>query len=328
MPQSGKAQSPSTQSEAFFQRLEDFVKVAIKLQGFTATLKFLNKSRLPTSGVMGTIHEGVFEQLPSGRYEAALQTDRGPLFLRNAEGPDRDTIDAQSVPSRTVPSLDTTADSAEFTADQLLGELTSADANPPCSLLSIIELTHFDPSQCQVLLPLLWQYILDHRNSNDRDELVAVGAAIRKYVAIMPMDRMGELATVLESGHRFPLPIDLEIEVAKMVYRNFEVHPPVAADPQPELARRLWEKVQAYINPHVLLRDKYSAVTSLAIEAIVSMRSPLAEQAWQAAASCPYSWFAELVSDDLNELLERWSRKSADAVAWLRELRTSVLAQV
>ncbi len=326
MPQSGETQAPSTESEAFFQRLEDFVKVAIKLQGFTATLKLLNRGRLPTSGVMGTIHEGVFEQLPSGRYDAALQTDKGPLFLRNAEEAGRDTSDPQSVPSRSVPSLDATADSAEVAPDQLLRQLTDTGANPPCSLLCTIELTRFDPSQRQALLPLLWQYILDHRNSNDRDDLVAVGAAIRKYVAIMPMDRMGELAVVLETGHRSPLPIDLEIEVAKMIYRNFEVHPPVAADPHPELAQRLWEIVQAYINPRVLLRDKCPAVASLAIEAIVSMRSPLAEQAWQAAVACPYRWFAELVGDDLDELQERWSSENRDAAAWLCELRTHVLA--
>jgi len=175
---------------------------------------------------------------------------------------------------------------------------------------------------------LLWQYILDHRNSNDRNELVAVGAAIRKYIAIMPMDRMGELTVLLETGHRAPLPIDLEIEVAKMVYRNFEVYPPDLPDPHPELARRLWEMVQAYINPRVLLRDKHSAATSLAIEAIVSMRCSLAEQACQAANACPYRWFSELVSDDLDDLYERWSRKSSDAAAWLRELQNRVFSHV
>jgi hypothetical protein len=184
----------------------------------------------------------------------------------------------------------------------------------------------FDPSQHEVLLPLLWQYILDHRNSNDRDELVAVGAAIRKYVAIMPMDGMSELAALLETGHRSPLPIEVEIEVAKMVYRNFEVHPPVAADPHPELAQRFWEMVQAYINPRILLRSKHSAATALGIEAIVSMRSPLAQQACQAANTCPYRWFAELVSDDLDDLHEQWSGKSADAAAWLHELQEDVFA--
>ena len=198
----------------------------------------------------------------------------------------------------------------------------------PTRLLCAIELARFAPSEREVILPLLWRHILDHRNSNDRGELVGVAAAIRKYIAIMPMERMGELAALLETGHRSPLPVDLEIEVAKMVYRNFEVHPPVVADPQPQLAQRLWEMVQAYIDPRILLRDKYSAVTSLAIEAIVAMRSPLAEAAWRKAMACPYRWFAELVSDEIEELHERWHNKNADAAAWLDQLRNTVLAAV
>jgi hypothetical protein len=222
-------------------------------------------------------------------------------------------------------SLEAAADPAELTADELLQELTNAGQNPPTELLCAVELTRFTRAQQDVLLPILWQYILAHRNSNNRDDLIATGAAVRKYIAIMPMDRMGELAVLLESGHRLPLPIDLEIEVAKMVFRNFEVHPPVAVDTQPELAKRLWEMVQAYVNPRILLRDKHSAAASLAIEAIVAMRSSLAVEACQAAAQCPYRWFAELVSDDLNDLGEKWSRKSPDAAAWLSDLRTQVL---
>ena len=58
------------------------------------------------------------------------------------------------------------------------------------------------------------------------------------------------------------------------------------------------------------------------------MRSPLAEPAWQAAMTCPYRWFAELVSDELDELHGKWSSKNADAAAWLGELRSKVLAHV
>jgi hypothetical protein len=225
-----------------------------------------------------------------------------------------------------IQSVDASADSAEFTADQLLQQLDNAGANPSCSLICMIELMRFDRSQNQVLLPLLWQYILGHRNSNDRDELIAVGAAVRKYIAIMPMERMGELAVLLETGHRSPIPIELEIEIAKMICRNFEVIPPAVADPHPELAERLWEIVQAYINPRVLLRDKHSAATSLAIEAILSMRSTLAQQAWNAALACPYRWFGELVSDDLDELREKWEKSNPEAAAWLRECRDNVSA--
>jgi len=109
-----------------------------------------------------------------------------------------------------------------------------------------------------------------------------------------------------------------------MVFRNFEVHPPVAVDTHQELAQRLWEMVQAYVNPRILLRDKHSAVASLAIEAIVAMRSSLAVEASQAAARCPYRWFAELVNDDLDDLHEKWSHTSPEAAAWLGDLRSQI----
>jgi hypothetical protein len=332
VPQSSKSRASSTGDDAISRELqavwEDLlVTAAMKQVGFTATLKSLNRGRLPAPSMM-TVYEGVVEELPSGKFDASLQTDRGRLALRDAERTDRPATDPQLLPSDIAQSPETIAHSGEPTADELLRQLADAGPNASSGLLCAIELTRFLPPQRQALLPLLWQYILDHRGSNDRDRLVGVAAAIRKYIAIMPMDRMGELAILLEAGHRSPLPIELEIEVAKMVYRNFEAHPPAIADPQPELARRFWEMVQAYIDPRILLRDKYSAATSLAIEAIVSMRSPLGEVAWRKAITCPYRWFAELVNDDIEDLCERWEGKNRDAAAWLNELRTKVLAVV
>ena len=329
MPQRVESRTEPAQAEAFFRDFDfdALLKASIEQQGFTATLKSLNKVRLPRSPMM-TVIEGVVEEQPSGRYDAAFQTDRGRLVLRGAERVDRESVDPQLVPSNTGLPFQTTSGSGQHVVERLLRELADAGSDAPSSLLCEIELLPFDSTQREAVLPLLWQYILDHRDSNDRSRLAAVAAAIRKYIAIMPMDRMVELAVLLEAGHRSPLPTDLEVEVVKMIYRNFEVHPPVVADPQPELAQRLWEMVQAYINPRILLRDKHAAIASLAVEAIVAMRSPLAERAWRAVRACPYRWFTELVSDDLGELHGRWSSKNPDAAAWLRQLRNNVSPQV
>ncbi len=92
------------------------------------------------------------------------------MVLRNAHRTDR-TADAQfsSTPNS---SIDSATDSEARTTDQLLAQL--ADGTESCRLLcATVELTHFDPSQHRLLLPLLWQYILDHRNSNDRDTLLS-----------------------------------------------------------------------------------------------------------------------------------------------------------
>ncbi|MHB1034155.1 MAG: hypothetical protein ACYC35_04900 [Pirellulales bacterium] len=277
---------------------------------------------------MMTVIDGVAEKLPSGKIDAALQTDRGRLVLRNADPEDRAPTDPQLIFSSTSHPLEAIAHSGSLAADDLVRQMADAGENASIRLLCAVELTRFTPPQRKTLLPLLWQYILVHRDSNNRDEIVGVAAAIRKYVAIMPMDRMGELAALLETGHRAALPIDLQIEVAKMVYRNYEVHPALIVDPQPQLAQRLWEIVRSYIDPRVLLLDKCSAAASLAVEAIVAMRSPLAETAWRAASTCPYRWFAELVNDELDELHQKWESKNRDAAVWLANLRSKTLAAV
>ncbi|HSW39066.1 MAG TPA: hypothetical protein VLL97_06200 [Acidobacteriota bacterium] len=302
--------------------LDAVVQALIKQGGFTNTLKWLKKGWLPAPGMM-TVREGVLEEQPSGLYDAALQTDHGRVVLRGARRTDRESTDPQST-SRSTATSDANADTDPVTPERLLFRLTNAGANVPADLIFEVELTRFEAGQHCRLLPLLWQYILRHRDSKAPLELAAAGAATRKYVALMPMEQMGQLAVLLESGHRLPPPIELEIEIAKMIYRNFEVHPPVHPDPQPELAQRLWEMVQAYTNPRILLRDKHSAAASLSIAAIVAMRSPLAEPAWRTAVACPYRWFAELVDDSLALLRERWNQKHPSAVAWLAALQGKV----
>ena len=207
---------------------------------------------------------------------------------------------------------------------ELLNQLATSGTDVPVDLICEIELARFDAAERQKLLPLLWQYILRHRDSNSPETLAAVGAAIRKYIALMPMEEMGQLAVLLESGHRSVLPIELEIEVAKMIYRNFEVHPPREPNPHPELARLLWEMAQAYANPRLLMRDKHSAAALLAIQALVAMRSDFASNAVHLAAASPYRWFSELVADQLDRLHDRWNSANPDVAVWLAALRKDV----
>ena len=204
---------------------------------------------------------------------------------------------------------------------ELVSQLASSGADVPVGLICEIELARFDAAERQKLLPLLWQYILRRRDSNSPETLAAVGAAIRKYVALMPMEDMGRLAVLLESGHKSALPIELEIEVAKMIYRNFEVHPPVEPNLHPELARPLWEMVQAYAHPRLLSRDKHSAAGLISIQALVAMRSEFASNAVHIAAASPYRWFAELVADQLDRLHDRWNATCPEAAAWLAALQ-------
>ncbi len=53
------------------QKLGEALAESMKQQGFTKTLKDLNRGRIPTD--TGDIFEGVYERKPSGRYDLAVQ---------------------------------------------------------------------------------------------------------------------------------------------------------------------------------------------------------------------------------------------------------------
>ncbi|MGC8560588.1 MAG: hypothetical protein ACP5O1_07900 [Phycisphaerae bacterium] len=181
------------------------------------------------------------------------------------------------------------------------------------------ELTQFDAGQREKLLPILWNFIEKNRDSNYRIRQVDVGSAIRKFVALMPTERMDDLAGLLNDDSRSPLPLNLEIEVVKMIYRHFMAHPPSASEPFPRLAGQLIKMVHDYAKPRLLVRDGYAAAAAFAIDALVAMRSIHAETAVDTAMqSC--RWFSEVVEDDLWKLHDRWEPKNADAARCLAEM--------
>lgn len=272
------------------------------------------KKRVPRNSRMMT-----FE---ATEYYNALLADEEPVVDRNSERAVPEWRDSQFIQAVSYPDDEVTTES--LSPEELINRLAASRPYVPVPLICEIELTRFNVEERQRLLPLLWQYILQHRDDNNLDTITAVGAAIRKYIALMPMEEMGQLAVLLESGHKSAMPIELEIEVAKMIYRNFEVHPPRKPNPHPELANSLWEMVQAYANPRLLPHGKYSAVASMAIQALVVMRSEFAAEAVRAAFSSPYRWFSEVVADSLDRLYRRWKETRPDAAVWLASLQKEV----
>jgi len=219
-------------------------------------------------------------------------------------------------------SIDDRANSRS--AGALLELLTSSSGRDLAILICDAEIYQFTFQQRTILLPILWRYILDHRDSDNHEEAVAVGSAIRKFIAMMDVGQIGDVAILLERGHRTTLSLDIELEVAKMVFRKFEANPPKAMDFQSYLAQQLLEIAQAYMNPRVLPHDKHATVAALAIQALVAMRSQSAETALQAAMSSPHVWFAEMVSDGVAALRERWTARNAQASDWCSDLLNRV----
>lgn len=111
----------------------------------------------------------------------------------------------------------------------------------------------FDVEQATALLPLLRRFIEEFRGSNVPAGLVAVGSAIRNYVAVAPTDEALEgAASLLRVDGRHALPIELEVETTKMVVRKLTANLPAQRERYCELAIRLEELIDDYTRPRFL----------------------------------------------------------------------------
>lgn len=167
----------------------------------------------------------------------------------------------------------------------LIERLIAAEGDDRRQLIIEVEAVPFAEDQYR-LIELLKAYIEENRDSTDRDELIAVGSAIRKCVALFDSSEFGWLATLLESGHQ----PSLDVEIAKMVFRRYSVSPPERPDPHPQLSDRLAEIASDYLRPHVFSRERSPAVAMLAIQALLAMRS---ERARAIINDLPFGWFRQ-----------------------------------
>ncbi|HET6247760.1 MAG TPA: hypothetical protein VFE47_08690 [Tepidisphaeraceae bacterium] len=206
--------------------------------------------------------------------------------------------------------------SSIFDDDTLLDRLLTATGKSQLSMICDAETLHLEQSQKGRLSAILWKFIVTNLNSDNPDVLVAVGSAIRKYVGMLSVDRIGEVGALLETDSHPMLHLDIELEIVKMTYRKFEANPQVATDRFAKLGERFWETAQDYLRPRFLGRDKYAAGASLLIASIVAMRSRFSDQALASALASPYSWFGEKVIADLRNLADRWKFKNAESSDW------------
>ena len=158
------------------------------------------------------------------------------------------------------------------------------------------EVLPFRGQQAAALIPFLRQFIDDYRESNVPADLVAVGSAIRNYVATAPTDdAFAAAASLLKADGRLPIPIALEVEMAKMVVRKLTANPPAERDQYPELASRLEELIDAYAKPRFLAREKHGAVALNAILGLVLTRSGADTEVVERMVTLGVPWFQQLL---------------------------------
>lgn len=142
-------------------------------------------------------------------------------------------------------------------------------------------------------LAALREFICKHRDSNDPEDLIAVGAAIRKVVLCTPHHEIESLASLLESGHRAAVPLDIELEIAKAVVWKLTAQPAQAPNQFPQLADQMWNLAQTYLHDRLLPRDKYAAAALNAGLALLLMQSHVAEVI-DLVNDLRLAWFKEL----------------------------------
>jgi hypothetical protein len=193
-----------------------------------------------------------------------------------------------------------------ITPDILLRNLESVTASHEEKRQAVIEseVIAFPPASIETLNRLLYQFIQQHRDSDNQEDIVAVGCAIRKYVAVMSQNDLSHLAVLLDAQHNATVPIEVELEIAKTLVRKLSQSPPEKSDSEPRLADRLYEIVELYLNPRLLARDKFAAVTLNAILSLCLLRSEHADRVQQSLQALRVSWFSELVLRRASQIQE------------------------
>lgn len=193
-----------------------------------------------------------------------------------------------------------------ITPDALIEKLESGTASHEEKRRAVIEseVVAFPSESVGTLNRLLYLFIKQYRDSEDQQDMVAVGSAIRKYVVTMNLGNLSALATLLDSEHNATVPIEVELEVAKTLVRKLVQSPPEEPNSEPRLADRLYEIVTLYLNPRLLSRDKFAAVALNAILALCLLRSSHADEVRQALEKAPESWFSELVLRRASQIRE------------------------
>ena len=214
---------------------------------------------------------------------------------------------------------------AQADPDTIIEALADTEGEELWSVVCLAELMNFSSAQRDRLYPLLWEFILTHRDGDSYNELTAVGSAIRKYIAIMDVASIGSLGNLLEPRHNAQLPLDLQIDVANLVFAKFVANPPAQPDPEPVLAGQLAQMAELYLNPRLLNggEDAYGVVAMLALQSLAVMLSDQWNEVLSSLGGAP-SWFRSQLWDHLSRIVSRWRNLQVPAASKLQELVDSI----
>lgn len=209
-----------------------------------------------------------------------------------------------------------TADTSPPSAQQVVQALqTVGDHGQMRAWIIEAEACAFDERQLPIVRPILRNFIIRYRESQDRIDQVAVASAIRKYVASMRVEEFSDAGFLLEVGGRSSLPIGIELEVTKMVVRKLTARPEFASRAGSDLAERLAEIARTYLSDRLLARDKHGATALNAVMGLALLDSGLFDDCLPILGGLRSQWFLNHLANRSSILArDLASRFQADAI--------------
>jgi len=173
-------------------------------------------------------------------------------------------------------------------------------------------------------IDLLVEFIKKHRGTNSQNVVVAVGAAIRKVLLNVSDEQLGLGAELMKSAGNLEVPIEVELEVAKMVVHRFRYAPNRSTAGLSELASLLLDNARVYSKTNLVNRDCYNATALNSVLAIVLMRHEEAAALINHIESISPQWFVDLVKNRLRRMATEIENenlpKAAELVALMKAL--------
>ena len=167
----------------------------------------------------------------------------------------------------------------------------------------------FTDDQDRVLIPSLMTFIETNRDSDDREDQIAVCSAIRTYIGMIGPSQVGSIARLLEPDHRASPALDTVLEILNMIARKFAANPVGVTNQQPELSDQIEHVAGAYLNPYVLPHGKHAAIAMNAVQALVALASPGIDDVIAKVNECCPTWFREQLQRRLKSLQRDWEAR-------------------
>jgi len=194
------------------------------------------------------------------------------------------------------------------------------------NLALFAETLTFDGSQRARLLEYLWAFVVENRTSRDKGELIALGAAIRKLLAYLPIERFEEIPAILEEKAGMVVLPNIELDMTKgLVYRlSWDVAATTAKCPH--LHDALHDLATFHSSRRVLGEEFSSAIAANALIALSSFNDSMVAGLMESLSKRSQPWFMALVSTRAKRLVNRLGGqpgRNLDALRTLAALRQS-----